>query len=219
MDKVTAFFKAFVEKQGLYSVLAVVIIVAGVYLYFRSKGKKISLSTKDVVAIGIGAALYGVISVFSIPIGPNTGLRIAIALLVIFGAMYGPIVGFLVGFIGHALNDAMMYGSVWWSWVFMSAIIGLFSGFIFLSKDYNIKSGEISKKNIIKMYIYAVLGMLFGSLFAYLGDVFLYGEAPEKIWVQIILANISNFAVAGIVGIPAVIALIKTNKKGTLEKE
>ena len=58
---------------------------------------------------GIGVALYAVASMISINV----------ALLCIFGAIFGPVVGFLVGFIGHALNDAISYGSVWWSWVFM----------------------------------------------------------------------------------------------------
>ena len=58
---------------------------------------------------GIGAALYVAASMISINV----------ALLCIFGAIFGPVVGFLVGFIGHALNDAISYGSVWWSWVFM----------------------------------------------------------------------------------------------------
>ena len=68
---------------------------------------------------GIGAALYAAASMISINVGPSTSLRLAVALLCIFGAIFGPVVGFLVGFIGHALNDAISYGSVWWSWVFM----------------------------------------------------------------------------------------------------
>jgi energy-coupling factor transport system substrate-specific component len=135
------FFKSLATMQGLISLIIVVLICLGVYIFAKSKGKKASISTKDVVAIGIGAALFAAVSFLSIPIGPNTSFRIAIALLVIFGAIYGPIVGFLVGFIGHALNDALMYGSVWWSWVFMSAMIGLFAGFIFLNKSFSVKTG------------------------------------------------------------------------------
>lgn len=80
------------------------------------------LTTKHVVAIGIGAALYAAASMISINVAPNTSLRLAVALLCIFGAIFGPVVGFLVGFIGHALNDAISYGSVWWSWVFMCTL-------------------------------------------------------------------------------------------------
>ena len=213
------FFKSLATMQGLISLIIVVLICLGVYIFAKSKGKKASISTKDVVAIGIGAALFAAVSFLSIPIGPNTSFRIAIALLVIFRAIYGPIVGFLVGFIGHALNDALMYGSVWWSWVFMSAMIGLFAGFIFLNKSFSVKTGQINKSHIIKMYLYSIFGILAGSVVSYLGDVFLYGEPADKVWLQIILANISNFVVIAVVGIPAIIALAKRNSKGSLEKE
>lgn len=46
------------------------------------------LSTKSVVAVGIGAALYGTLSAVAIPVGPNTSFRLAVALLTIFGAMF-----------------------------------------------------------------------------------------------------------------------------------
>lgn len=99
------------------------------------------LTTKHVVAIGIGAALYAAASMISINVAPNTSLRLAVALLCIFGAIFGPVVGFLVGFIGHALNDAISYGSVWWSWVFMSGSIGLCTGFIVMKADFDVLKG------------------------------------------------------------------------------
>lgn len=174
---------------------------------------KLELSTKKVVAIGIGAALYSVLSAVMIPIGPNTSLRIAVAILTIFGVMFGPLVGFLVGFIGHALNDMLMYGSVWVSWVFLSAIIGLLAGMIKLNKDFDLEKGRVTKNHIILMYVYAVIGMIASAVVAYVGDVYFYGEPADKVMLQIILASLSNFAVTAIVGIPAVLAIAKRNKK------
>lgn len=209
------FFSSLFTFQFLVSLILVAVVC---YLLFRAakgKGAGKSLSTRDVVAIGIGAALYGVISMIYIPIGPNTSFRLAIAILVIFGALYGPTVGFLVGFIGHALNDAIMWGSVWWSWVFLSAVIGLFAGLIQFQEGFDALGGKIDKSHIIKMYIYGLVGILAGSLVAYLGDVVLYGEPADKVWLQIILASISNFAVIAVLGIPAVIALGLRKKKIT----
>lgn len=206
------FFSSIATWQGLISIA--IVVVASILLF--RKGKKIGrkgLSTRDVVAIGIGAALYGALSYISIPIGPNTSFRIAVALLPIFGSIFGPIVGFLVGFIGHALNDALMNGSVWWSWVFLSATMGLFCGLIKFDKDFDVLSGKISKKHYIKMYVYAVAGMVVGSVIAYAGDVFLYGEPAAKVWLQIILANAANLVVLAVVGIPVVIALAKMKSK------
>lgn len=201
------FFSSIVTYQGIISLI---LVVLASFVLFK-KGKK-GISTRDVVAIGIGAALYGALSYISIPIGPNTSFRIAVALLPIFGAIFGPIVGFLVGFIGHALNDALMNGSVWWSWVFLSAFMGMFGGLVTFDKNFDVLSGMIQKKHYIKMYIYALLGMLIGSLVAYGGDVFLYGEPAAKVWLQILLANISNLIVISILGIPVVILL--GNMKG-----
>lgn len=202
------FFTSIATWQGIISII--IVIIASFFLFRKSKK---GLSTKDVVAIGIGAALYGALSYISIPIGPNTSFRIAVALLPIFGAIFGPIVGFLVGFIGHALNDALMNGSIWWSWVFLSAFMGMFGGIITFDKDFDVLSGLISKKHYVKMYFYSILGMIVGSIVAYAGDVFLYGEPADKVWLQIILANAANLAVIAIVGIPVIILLAKMRSK------
>ncbi len=171
------------------------------------------LSTKSVVAIGIGAALYGTLSAVAIPVGPNTSFRLAVALLTIFGAMFGPLVGFLVGFIGHALNDLIMWGSVWWSWVFLSAMIGLFGGFITFDSTFSVDEGRIEKKHLVKMYLYSVMGMIAAGAVAYVGDVFFYGEPGDKVWLQIILATITNFGVTALVGIPVVSSIAKRKQK------
>ncbi len=178
------------------------------------------LSTKSVVAIGIGAALYATLSAISIPVGPNTSFRVAVALLTIFGALFGPLVGFLVGFIGHALNDLIMWGSVWWSWVFLSAFIGLFAGVITLDPTFNVEEGSVTKFHITKMYIYSIIGMIVAGAAAYLGDVVFYGEPANKVWIQILLATATNFSVTALVGIPVVITLAKRKKKhNNLEME
>lgn len=171
------------------------------------------LSTKSVVAIGIGAALYGALSAVAIPVGPNTSFRIAVALLTIFGAMFGPVVGFLVGFIGHALNDLIMWGSVWWSWVFLSAMIGLFAGLINMDKTFSVDEGKINKGHVVKMYVYSVIGMIAAGIVAYTGDVFFYGEPSDKVWLQIVLATITNFGVTALIGIPVVSSIAKRKKK------
>lgn len=174
-----------------------------------SKG---TIGTKLVVATGIGAALYSVLSMVSLPIGPNTSLRIAVAILTIFGVMFGPVVGFLVGFIGHTLNDMLMWGSVWFSWVFLSAIIGLFAGLIKYDSTFDLDRGIVNRVHITKMYLYAVVGMIVAGGVAYVGDVFFYGEPSEKVLVQIALATLSNFIVTAVVGIPSVLLIAKRKR-------
>ncbi len=211
MSGFTGFFQSVVTREGIIAIIIAVVLCIVVALVNKQKGRH--MSTKTVVAIGIGAALYAALSAISIPVGPNTSFRIAIALLPIFGAFFGPAAGFLIGFIGHALNDAFMYGSVWWSWVFLSAMMGLFGGFVCFDKKFDPMGGVCTKAHIAMMYIWSLVGMFVGSVIAYAGDVYLYGEPAEKLFVQITLANISNLIVIAVIGIPAVILIARSKAK------
>ena len=211
MNGINGFLKSIVSKEGIIALAVAVVLCIIIALYNKKKGRH--MSTKTVVAIGIGAALYAALSAVSVPIGPNTSFRIAVALLMIFGAFFGPIAGFLIGFIGHALNDAFMYGSVWWSWVFLSAMMGLFSGFVRFDKKFDPISGFCAKLHIVMMYFWAIVGMFVGSVVAYMGDVYLYSEPAKKLFVQITLANISNLIVIAVIGIPAVVLIAKSKAK------
>ena len=85
---------------------------------------------KEVVAMGIGTALFVVLTNVQIPlvIAPNTYLQPRMAIMAFFAAVFGPVVGGVIGLLGHALGDAIFYGSVWWSWVFPEAVVGIAVG-------------------------------------------------------------------------------------------
>lgn len=103
---------------------------------------------KHVVAMGIGTALFVVLTNVQIPVGfiPNTALQTRAAVLAFFSAIFGPVVGGAIGLIGHALGDAVFYGSVWWSWVFPDAVFGIIVG-LFAAK-YKVKEGSFGGKEI-----------------------------------------------------------------------
>lgn len=208
-------FKGFISsmatQQGMIAIGIATIICGIIILLGRKFGKP--LTTEGVLAIGIGAALYAALSVIVIPIGSNTSFRIAFALLPIFGAFFGPTVGFLVGFIGHALNDAFMWGNVWWSWVFMSAMLGFFGGFVRMDRKFDPMIGNCNKLNVLSLYIWSLIGMFAGSILAYFGDVYMYGESPQKLFIQITLANTANLAVIFVVGIPAIAWIARARSK------
>ena len=107
---------------------------------------KFKFGIKEVVATGIGTALFVALTQVQIPMGfiPNTSLQPRAALLAFLAAVFGPVVGGIVGLLGHALGDALFYGSVWWSWVFPDAVFGLLIG-LFAAK-YAIKDGGFDKK-------------------------------------------------------------------------
>ena len=85
-------------------------------------------SIKTVVAIGIGAAIFVVLSRFaSIPSGiPNTSLETAYAVLALIAVLYGPLAGFATGLIGHFLKDVLIFGSPWFSWIIASAWLAVY---------------------------------------------------------------------------------------------
>lgn len=93
---------------------------------------KFKFGIKEVVATGIGTALFVALTQVQIPMGfiPNTSLQPRAALLAFLAAVFGPVVGGIVGLLGHALGDALFYGSVWWSWVFPDAVFGLLIGLL-----------------------------------------------------------------------------------------
>lgn len=91
--------------------------------------KLFKVTTKTIVATGLGAALFTLLFMFvKIPSPvPETSFQTAYGLSGMFATLFGPICGLLISFIGHALSDAIQYGSPWWSWVIASGV----SGFIF----------------------------------------------------------------------------------------
>lgn len=66
----------------------------------------------QVVAIGIGAALFFVLGRFvAIPSPiPNTSINLQYGVLAVFAVLYGPLVGLFAGLIGHILVDATGFG-------------------------------------------------------------------------------------------------------------
>ena len=60
------------------------------------------LSTKTVVVIAVGAALYGIggLPMFGVPVFANTTLKPSMAILALFSVLFGPFVG-TIG-VGHS---------------------------------------------------------------------------------------------------------------------
>ena len=80
---------------------------------------KMKFGIKEVVATGIGTALFVALTEVQIPLGfiPNTALQPRAALLAFLAAVFGPVVGGIVGLMeayGGAGYSRMRY-SVFWS--------------------------------------------------------------------------------------------------------
>lgn len=120
-------------------------------------------------------------------------------MLVFLAAVFGPIVGGAVGLIGHALGDALFYGSVWWSWVFPEAVLGIIVG-VFAAK-FAIKEGGFDKKAIILFNVVQVIGNAIAwILVAPVLDIVIYAEPANKVFTQGFFAFLGNIIIVGILG-------------------
>ncbi len=192
------------------------------YTNFLEKFMKTrGLSVKNVVAIGIGSAIYVILARFtSIPTPiPNTNIELVFPFLALLAAIYGAKVGFAVGFIGHALSDFIMYGQTWWSWVLATGIFGLIIGLS--RKPLDLKNGIFGFKQIIFFNIVQILANAIAWIaVAPVGDILIYSEPANKVFVQGISATISNGITIMIVGTLLLKAYAGTKiKKGSLQKE
>src|SRR5699024_9319647 len=165
------------------------------------------LSVKNVVAIGIGSAIYVILARFtSIPTPiPNTNIELVFPFLALFSSIYGAKVGFIVGFIGHALSDFIMYGQTWWSWVLAIAVLGLIIGLVEYLLDLN--NSFFSIKLIIFFIIFQIIcNFLAWIVVEPIGDIIIYREPVNKFFVQGISATLSNGIIIMVFGTLLLIA-------------
>ncbi len=182
---------------------------------------KSKFGIKEVVATGIGTALFVVLTTVQIPLGfiPNTALQPRAALLAFFAAVFGPVVGGIMGLLGHALGDALFYGSVWWSWVFPDALFGIIVGLF--SSYFSIKEGGFAKKEAIRFNVIQIIGnALAWIVVAPLLDILIYAEPAKKVFVQGFFAFLGNIIVVGILGTLLALGYAKVGgKSSSLSKE
>lgn len=182
---------------------------------------KMKFGIKEVVAAGIGTALFVVLTTVQVPLGflPNTALQPRAALLAFFAAVFGPVVGGVMGFLGHALGDALFYGSVWWSWVFPDAVFGVAVG-LFAAK-YAIREGGFAKAQAITFNVNQVVAnAVVWILLAPVLDILIYAEPANKVFAQGVGAFIGNIIIVGVLGTLLAFGYAKIGgKSSSLSKE
>ncbi len=178
-------------------------------------------SIKTVVATGIGAALFIIIgTLINIPTPiPNTNVQLQYAVIALFAVIYGPTVGFFSGFIGHALKDALQYGSPWWTWVLVSGLIGLAIGL--LAKKINIEKSPLTAKDYVWFNAVQIIANVIGwGVIAPYGDILIYSEPASKVFAQGFLSALINSLTIAIAGSLLLAVYSKTRtQSGSLTKD
>lgn len=171
------------------------------------------MNTRTLAAIGIGAFLYGSTSWIGIPIAPDTELRPAIALLALIGAIFGPMVGIFAGFIGHAIHDLIIGGEIYWAWALASGITAAFMGCTHLDKEFNPQEGMIKMRHLFQLTVFGIIGIFVSLAFSGWFDVQIMNERNEEAMVQVLSAGVANTVVFFILGLPAVWAYAKRDRR------
>ncbi|HEW7261120.1 TPA: ECF-type riboflavin transporter substrate-binding protein [Streptococcus pneumoniae] len=181
---------------------------------------EIKFTIKQVVAVGIGAALFVVIGMINIPTPvPNTSIQLQYAVQALLSIIFGPIIGLLVGLIGHAIKDSLAGYGLWWTCIIASGLFGLVVGLF--RKYVRVINSVFDWKDILIFNLIQLLAnALVWGVLAPLGDVVIYQEAAEKVFAQGIVAGIANGVSVAIAGTLLLLAYAGTQTRaGSLKKD
>lgn len=174
---------------------------------------------KKIVAMGVGAAIYIVLSRFvAIPTPvPNITIQVTFAFLALMAFIYGPVVAFGVGFIGHTISDITAYGSPWFSWIIATGFFGFAIGLL----GKSIKIEGFNKSKIVRFIIgELVICMITWGIIAPGLDIVMYKEPANKVFLQGATAGIINGLAVAVLGTILIYGFSKTIvKEGSLKKE
>ncbi len=180
--------------------------------------KMFSVSTKTFVAIGLGAALFTLLFMYvKVPsFIPNTQFQTAYGVGAFFAGLFGPIAGGLIAFIGHALSDAVQYGSPWWSWVIASFVSCFIVGLSY--PRLQVSEGIFTLKDALIFNIFQVIANIISwILIAPALDILIYAEPVNKVFAQGVFAALANAISMGVFGTLLILAYAKSRpKKGSL---
>ncbi|MDF2152662.1 ECF-type riboflavin transporter substrate-binding protein [Vibrio sp. CAU 1672] len=173
-----------------------------------------NLTTKPVVALAIGIALYGIggLPMFGLPVYANTTLKPAIIILALFSVMFGPLIGLLIGFVGHWITDFFAGWGVWMSWVVGSGIVGFIIGFFPLLTRHRLVQGKFNQRDFILFVLLALLANLLGYGCAAYFDITLYAEPAPKVFTQLAITTVGNTLLIAFAGYFFLKSLAKRSK-------
>lgn len=159
------------------------------------------VNTRTLIAIVVGIAVFFVLNRFvSIPSGiPNTSINTAYAFLSMMAIIFGPVAGAVIGFVGHMLTDMVMYETISWNWIVVSAFVGAVIGLAW--NKINIGNGKFGKSEIITFNIYQIIANILGwGLIAPVLDILIKNESAAVVFTQGLVAGAANIVTIAILG-------------------
>jgi energy-coupling factor transport system substrate-specific component len=162
------------------------------------------VSSRTIVYAAIGAALYGVLALFSfvIPGTQNVSVRPAFALVPFFGFAFGPLVGLFTGLVGNAIYDSISGSGplTYWQWSLANGLVGLIAG---LAPLY---LGELIRRNkIVASIIASVVAVVVGFLFVIVDIPLLGIDFNAFLTANYIPVVVSNL-IASVILVPILVA-------------
>ncbi len=159
-------------------------------------------NTKTIVAIAIGAALFGVLMNYGgIPIYTNTRLTTAMIVPVIVGSMFGPVPAFISCSVGNVIADLIGGWGLWFDWSVGNGVLGFIIGLLPLY-GAKINEGIFKPVHAVIYAIVCVIGnaLAFGVITPLLTVAF-YGGELTITFLQAFAGGIANTAVLVIVAL------------------
>ncbi len=183
-------------------VFVVVGLLIVLVMYLLTRQSKIwDVGTRQVVYMGIGAALYAIFSflfngtVFVVPSVSQVSLRPAIAIPMFFGFAFGPTVGFFTGAVGNMFGDALTGFGLSPQWSVGNGLVGAIAGMVWLFSD--------KKRSInVVLIVSAILALLATLLWVFnpkIQNQFYFGEGDTTITLFAAISALVGLALVIIV--------------------
>lgn len=159
-----------------------------------------TVTSRTVVFGAVGAALYGVLGVFSfiIPGTANVAIRPALAIIPFVGLRFGPIAGFFTGLVGNAIVDQIQgFGFLtYWNWSLANGLVGLIAGLI----AHYYPEPQSQSRQVLRVAVISVIAVVVGLAFT-ITDIFL-GNTLWYWFTAAYLPAILNTALVSVILVP-----------------
>jgi energy-coupling factor transport system substrate-specific component len=179
--------------------------VATLQMERRDRSALWEVTSRTIVYAAIGAALYGVLGLFSflVPGTNNISIRPAFAIVTFFGYAFGPIVGLFVGFVGNSIIDQLTGSGFFqfWNWSLANGLVGLIAGLapLYLGRWVY---GSI-RDRAIGGAVASAVACLIGFLFIF-SDIWVGGSSASSLTTSYVTINIADI-IASVILVPVLV--------------